>query len=577
MRGLLIFLTAALLFLTVCSPEVQGTFTRQPSFPLGSDWHSRPEKLPGQVIVKFKYGLGTEPATAASGRLQIVKQLVRESGVVSEAQDIIAFVDRPPTGKLSDIAPRRGLDRIFVLKFDPATDTDDIIEKLERSGRVEYAEPNYPVRLGGQTIHQPVDDPNFLEQWALSNPGFNVDGFGATKGDDIAATVAWQITTGSPNVLVAVVDTGIDVNHPDLAQNIYTNAGPPPTNGFNVADNNSNVSDVVGHGTQMAGIIAAVSNNGVGVAGTCQCKVLPVKFFTQSQSDPSQVLGTVADAAKGIIYAVGAGADIINASWEASPSTGELKALREACVAANDANVLMVCIAGNDGFDNDVTPVYPGHYQLPNQIVVAASDYNDNIWSTATSIQSGYGAGTVQLGAPGVWILSTQARGTCALCTSSATPSDWYTYSNGTSASAAFVSATAALVKSQFPEASAQVMRRRILEGVDPKIGLQGFVSTGGRLNAYKALSIQLSVTPPVLSKVKYKVNRQSLLLYGLEFQQGAHVIVGDTVYPVNLAPDGTSPMTASIPAAALPAGTTTSIVFRNPDGGTSQPLSLTR
>jgi thermitase len=586
MRRLLIVLTAALLSLGTCLPEAKGLLTNsahaRPALPAGLAKRSfaKPEmaaRTPGQVIVKLK----ADRDITTAGLPDRVQQLVRASGIESEAKSIKPFIEAAPAGKLAEIVARRGLDRICVLKFDPATNIDSVIEKLEASGRVEYAEPNYLVKLGGQFIKQPVNDPDFLQQWGLSNPGFNVNGYGATPGDDIAAPAAWQITTGSPDVVIAVVDTGIDVTHPDLAQNIYSNAGPPPTTGFNVADDNSDVSDVVGHGTQMAGIIAAVSNNAIGIAGICQCKVLPVRFFAEPASDPSEVVGTVADAAKGIIYAIGAGASIINASWEVSQPSGasssQMQALKEACNAANDADVLMVCIAGNDGFDNDDVAVYPGHYELPNQIVVAASDYNDNIWRTTTTIESGYGVQTVQLAAPGVSIISTQARGSCALCSQSQTPADWYTYGDGTSGSAAFVSAVAGLVKSQFPEASAQVMRRRILAGVNPTWGLQGLVSTGGRLNAYNALTVQLPITPPVLTKLKYKAGKQTLVLFGTEFQQGAHAIVGGTAYLVTTTPEGTSPLTASVPATAFPVGTSVPVMLRNPDGGISQTLTFSR
>ena len=578
-RRLLIVLTVAVLSLGAC---LFGAGRTHANLDLLETSHPSPvalsAKAPGQAIVKLKHPFA-DIGSSGSDRVKAIGRLVGSPAIESRILAVDSLIDSLPPGKLSPIISGRGLDRILVLRFDPATDVDSVVRELASSGAVEYAEPNYLVKVGGQ-IPEPANDPDFLEQWGLSNPGFNVNGFGATKGDDIAAGPAWQITTGSPNVVVAVVDTGIDVSHPDLAQNIFKNAGPPPTTGFNVADKDADVSDVLGHGTQMAGIIAAVSNNATGVAGICQCKILPVRFFTQTGTDGSEVVGTVADAAKGILYAIGAGANIINASWDVTASDGEqnqMHALQEACMAANDADVLMVCIAGNDGYDNDNVAVFPGHYQLPNQIVVAASDYNDQIWRTISEVECGFGPMTVQLAAPGVSILSTQARGSCALCTASQNPPDWYTYSTGTSASAAFVSGVAALIKSQFPEANAQLMRNRILAGVDQTWGLSGYVSTGGRLNAYKALTVQLTITPPVLAAIKYKAGKQTLVLTGSEFQQDAQAVVNGVAYPTITAANWNSRVTASIPATAVPKGSSFPVLLRNPDGGTSQTLTLTR
>src|SRR5262249_29589745 len=150
-------------------------------------------------------------------------------------------------------------------------------------------------------------------QWPLYNAGFNVDGLPCTAGADIKAEDAWSITTGNPDLIVAVADTGIDISHPDLASNIYANPGavhpgyPNDIHGYNVAENNNDVTDVLGHGTQMAGLIAAAMNNGTGISGVCQSKILPVKCFRPSDSDPTIPVGTAADGARGILYAIAAG------------------------------------------------------------------------------------------------------------------------------------------------------------------------------------------------------------------------------------------------------------------------------
>jgi subtilisin family serine protease len=549
---------------------------------------------PGQIIVKLK---------DSHGQLETIR--AQQISELLGAKSSEPLLMQAPNGRLSDLASRHGLDRIFLLKFDAGADIGSIIAQLEASGQIEYAEPNYLIKLGGSCQYgsqddSPLpDDPRFPDQWGLRNPGLTVEGFPATLCADISALDAWKITTGSPEVIIALTDTGVDITHPDLAPNIYTNPREIPNNnldddgngfvddvhGYNVADNNGDISDVVGHGTQMAGIISAAINNGIGISGVTQSKLMPVKFFRRTRSSPLSYEGTVADAARAILYSIAAGAAIINASWTTLLEPGLVppeaaRALRDAVQAANDVGILMVCIAGNEGFNNDINPVYPGHYQLPNQIVVAASDFNDQIWHPPDNpfeIKSGFGPNTVHLAAPGVSVLTTRARGDCADCSRSSNPDDWYTIVSGTSASAAFVSGAAALVKSKYPEANAYVIRRRILESVDVKDGLRGLVVTSGRLNAAAALTIQLPVNPPSLRKVKYKPGGQKLLLFGEGFQRGAVALVGNSSYSTEPRSEDLSSLLARVPLSALPEGVTVQIRVRNPDGGTSQPIPFTR
>src|SRR5262249_44532513 len=317
------------------------------------------------------------------------------------------------------------------------------------------------------------NDPRFWEQWALLNQGWAVAGDFATANADIKAYAAWDITVGSPDIIVAVTDTGVDASHPDLQGSLYTNPGEIPGNGidddhngyvddvhgFNVADKNADVSDVTGHGTQMSGIIGAGWDNMVGVSGVSRSRILPVKFFRRTGPLPEEYDASVADAASAILYSITMGASIINASWRTllSPdqvTPEESQALKEAVAAANDAGALLVCVAGNEGFDLDFSKVYPGAYDLPNEIVVAASDYNDFIWHLPFNpyvSQSGFGPHSVHIAAPGVSVISTQAHGDCVDCSSSDDPSSWYVEATGTSVSAAYVSGVAALVKSQHP------------------------------------------------------------------------------------------------------------------------------
>jgi len=311
----------------------------------------------------------------------------------------------------------------------------------------------------------------------------------------------------------------------------------------------------------------------------CQSKVLPVRFFKKTGPNPSDIQGTVADAAKALVYSLAAGASIINASWTITVPDSDLPALRDAVQATADAGALLVCIAGNEGVNNDTNIIYPNYYQMPNQIVVAASDFNDELWHAPglpQQINSGYGPATVQLAAPGVSVYTIQARGSCFLCTTSTDPGAWYGSVTGTSAAAAFVSGVAGLVKSRYPLDTGPVMKRRILQGVEIRNSLIGRVSTGGRLSALAALTVQLKITPPVLTRVKYKEGSQKLLIFGTEMQQGANILVGGTAYPTSPRGDLSS-LLARVPNTAFPPGVAVTLVLQNPDGGMSQALTITR
>jgi subtilisin family serine protease len=303
-----------------------------------------------EVIVKLKdsaHLIATGDDRQYQDKMMAAARFIGQSRARQKLSSIERLsYDLPP---IRDIVSRNGLDRTFLLRFDGGDDIDSIIADLRSDPEVEYAEPNYRIEVSSVI----PNDPGFRDQWALRNLGVGIDDIWATTlNADIKATEAWEITTGSPDVLVAVTDTGVDIDHPDLAGNIYTNLGEIPGNGrdddgngyaddvhgFNVADNNGDVSDVLGHGTQMSGIIAARSDNSIGISGISQSKILPVRFFRRTGPDPGNVEATVADAARALIYSVAAGARIINASWRTllSPrdvTEFESQALRDAVVA----------------------------------------------------------------------------------------------------------------------------------------------------------------------------------------------------------------------------------------------------
>lgn len=554
-----------------------------------------PNYAPGEVIVKLKAGAAELQLADQNERLMSIARMAGDkTGVVSDrSPEPLARLGS--NKKVDDIIAQRGLDRTFVLKLDPAADVPSIVTELRARDDVEYAHANYFVATGSFI----PNDPSFSQQWALLNTGFSVASFPATPNADIKAYLAWDTTLGSPNVIVAVSDSGFDLTHPDLVRNIYTNPAEIAGNGidddhngyiddvhgFNVAQNNGDTSDATGHGTEMAGVIAAEINNSIGIAGVCQSRIMPVSFYKRDGPGATQFSATISDAARSLIYAVAAGASIINASWRTllfsdDVTAEDIRALEDAVKATNDAGVLLVCIAGNEGYNLDYSKIYPASYNLPNEIIVAASDYNDEIWHPPFNpyvIRTGYGPNTVHIAAPGVSVLTTQARGNCLGCTQSTDPNDWYTRADGTSISAAVVSGVAALVKSRYPADNAVALKKRIMNGAETVDLLRPYVINGGRVSAAGALTAGASFPTPALSDYGYKAKKEKLTVYGTNMQPGLTIIVGSSAYDANPRSGDGTVFVARVPASALPPGTPVPIKVRNPDGGQSQVLIVTR
>jgi len=281
---------------------------------------------------------------------------------------------------------------------------EEALEVYRSDPGVEYAEPNYYCYATATP-----DDTHFGRLWGLHNTGQSVNGTSGTPDADIDAPEAWDITTGSPNVVVAVIDSGVDYNHPDLAANVWTNPGEIPGDGQD-NDGNGHVDDVMGwdfvdndndpmdsddHGTHVAGTIAAVGNNSVGITGVCwTAKLMALRFLDAFG------WGTTANAVSAIEYANDKGAHIINNSWGGGSFS---QALEEAIDASS---ALVVCAAGNTGTNIDIAPFYPASFTAPHIISVAATDQNDNrsIWTPYSS--SNYGITSVDVAAPGTSIYS---------------------------------------------------------------------------------------------------------------------------------------------------------------------------
>ncbi len=349
-----------------------------------------------------------------------------------------------------------------------------LIQRLSSNPQVEYVEPNYVVEA--------VDIPNdalFGQLWGLQNIGQPIAGTPGTSGADIDAVGAWGISTGSRANLVAVVDTGIDYTHPDLADNIWSAPAaftisiggqaitcPAGSHGFNAITSTCDPMDDHYHGTHCSGTIGAVGNNSIGVVGVnWTTQIIGAKFLNASGS------GYISDAINAIEFLVqaksvaGANIRVVSNSWGGG---GFSQAFLDEINRAND--MLFVFAAGNDATNNDTTPFYPASYTAANLIAVAASDNNDRL-----AAFSNYGASSVHLGAPGVNILST-------------TPGSGYQYLSGTSMATPHVAGTAALVLSKC-SLDIPGIEKNLLDNVDPLSSLAGMTVTGGRLNAYKALS----------------------------------------------------------------------------------------
>lgn len=367
-----------------------------------------------------------------------------------------------------------------VLKGFSASGSADKFEKLKKDSRVSFVEPDRKVWADVLP-----NDPSFSSLWGLHNTGQT----GGTPDADIDAPEAWNIQTGSPSVIIAVIDTGVDINHPDLKANIWINLAECPTGivGTCVAngvdeDGNGRIDDFHGwdffnndntvfdsaisdrHGTHVAGTIAAVGNNSIGVTGINWIgRVMVLKFLGPAG-------GFVSDAIAAINYAAAKGVKITNNSWGGG---GPSLALQTAI--ANSGTVF-VAAAGNAGKNTDDKPHFPSSFDLPNIISVAATDHNDNL-----AAFSNFGVTSVDLGAPGVSILST-------------TPNNTYSFFSGTSMAAPHVSGVAGLLQAQFPADTITATKSRILNAVDPKEALAGITVTGGRLNAANALG---AIPPP--------------------------------------------------------------------------------
>jgi subtilisin family serine protease len=367
----------------------------------------------------------------------------------------------------------RGLDRTALLSTTNERGEAELLADLERSEVVEFAEPHFLYHVE----RTPDDYGEYL--WGLANTGLS----GGVRGADIDAFAAWDVSIGE-GVIVAVIDTGIDAGHPDLAPNLWVNEGEIPGNGID-DDGNGYVDDIHGwdfvrndgdpddqdgHGTHVAGTVAARGDDGYGVVGTAfGARVMTLKFLEGRWG------GSTYDAAAAIHYAVNEGAHVINASWS---GPGYSTMLRNAINYARSRGVVFVAASGNEGRNNDRVSTYPANYDLANVISVGATDRRDRLASF-----SNYGSTQVDLAAPGEDIVST-------------VPGPDWAYMSGTSMAAPCVSGVAALLLGAQPDLGPPALRAALMQTVDPIVGGNSTLLSGGRVNAFAALNA-IGAVPP--------------------------------------------------------------------------------
>jgi subtilisin family serine protease len=476
-----------------------------------------PRTVPGEVIVKFAAG-------AAKTRT---------------VQAVARFGASMVAGPLDDFV---------VVRAGATSSVDDLIDQLEASPGVAYAEPNY-LRYLSMT----PNDARFDQQWAAHNSG-QIHGISSSNTTrvgvadaDMDLTEAWDTQQGSTDTVVAIMDSGIDVAHPDLADNIWVNdaeiAGNgvdddgngyrDDINGWDFADNDASLLHSAGrlegwdHGTHVAGIVAAVAGNGVGVSGVCpKCKLMVLKIFrpfdTDGDGTKDTMVGDVAAELKAFDYAMSMGADVVNGSF--GGSIVSTRAERSKIKSAIASGIAMVFAAGNENGDNDLlipgldfdgdqsadmtSPAYPASYDIPGIVSVAASNDSDQNgfqsacfavlltreWPCAFT---NWGHESVDVSAPGVDILSTL-------------PNDGYGVFDGTSMAAPQVAGVAGLIASQHPEYGPAEIANAIMNSTDKAASLQSllpipdvgtitgqFTTTGGRVNAAIALNASIADSYP--------------------------------------------------------------------------------
>ena len=389
---------------------------------------------------------------------------------------LYSYTEKFGNVEILDVSPLYNESRMRVMSQEPETlvlilknsgreNVLNAISELSKLPNIEYAQPDYIYKM----MSAP-NDPYFGSQYGLTK---------------ISAPSVWDMNIDCSNIIVGILDSGIDYNHEDLVGNLWVNTGEIPNNkqdddgngyiddvyGWNVLTKNGNIMDdyvfsapydvINYHGTHVSGIIGAVRNNSKGISGAANnAKLCGVKVFDKNGSG-----ATTSVIANGIKYLSNIGAKVINCSFGDSVSDNILK---NAMIAADDC--LFVCAAGNDNKNNDLSFTYPASYVLPNLISVINSTASDERYSN-----SSYGK-TMHIAAPGEGIYSTLRYNA-------------YGYKTGTSMSAPYVSGAAAVIRAENSELSPMQVRNRLVENGDYVPALLPYTATGKRLNMLNSLN----------------------------------------------------------------------------------------
>ncbi|MFH2050471.1 MAG: S8 family serine peptidase [bacterium] len=504
----------------------------------------RPEYVKGEILVKFKPGWGIREKLEAYEKTKAFKDSQKRQGLKKAVPDKVVslgissvdalftkhrITDMEKVFRTAKVPDADGtilfkgerkkvpdLTTIYKLTLPDSADILKLVEEYGRDPNVEYAEPNY-------IYHTYETIPNeYANRAALTAAQWSLD--------KIQAPEAWNIETGSSDVIIGIIDTGVDWDHPDLAANIWTNPGEDPwsdpndpTTGNGIDDDangyvddwkgwdfvtinpeavypgedpgppDNNPMDFDGHGTRLAGIATGVTNNAKGIAGIAwNCKIMSIRAGFKNAGGMGQTESSWYSPA--IVYASDNGAKVINMSfggrcWAVPQTT------KEAVDYADSLGVVLVAAAGNS---NSSHPIYPAFFE--NVIAVAATDEND-----AKASFSNYGS-WIDVAAPGVGIYSTSFDNT-------------YDTRSGTSSSSSIVAGIAALILSKNSTLSnEQVMQ--ILESSADDVGSSGWdiYSGYGRVNAYKALQINTICTASIDSPTAESVVRGNVNIIGTAF-----------------------------------------------------------
>src|SRR3989344_4381827 len=409
-----------------------------------------------ELIVKFK---GSANVNSEINALNKIRQILPKSNP-TEAEQLIKYT----------IDDSLGITRIYRISFNGNINVGNLIKNLIKNNQIEYAEPNYLLELSFAP-----NDPEYWKQWYLNNIGqcYNPPTCTPRIPDaDIDAPEAWDIDIGSNNIVIAVVDSGLQINHPDIIGNVWGNSLEvngntgvdddgngliDDYNGWNYLNNNNQLADILNHGTPISGIIATRTNNGIGVAGVCQvCKIMMLKVSDTTAFSESRIISS-------INYAINKEADIISMSF----GGGDSQAIHNVIMTAHNLGIVMVASANNDNWN---IPIYPAAY---NEVIgVAGTTSLDIKWSL-----SNYGT-WVDISAPADKIFSLRNNSNLA-------------YNTGTSFSAPQVAGVAGLLLSKDPTLTKAQVENIILSTCD-NIDQQNPLYIGmlgcGRLNAYRAL-----------------------------------------------------------------------------------------